>query len=134
MSWASTQFQELSFCVPHAKPHGVRGPSKHYQLKLDPRLGNGKCAIIQIPFVCIACTNMLDKPWVIGSEPTRQPRYQHVEECTYWTVLGSSNNWNIIQFTNKTTREEDFAAVNKFVLDSISDNIYALVQNRNMLQ
>ena len=77
---------------------------------------------------------MLDKSWVLGSDPTRQPHYQHVEECTYWAVLGFFNNWNIIQFTNKTTTEEEFTVVHKFVLDSISDNIYALFQSGNILQ
>ena len=32
--------------VPHTKPHVVKGLSKHYHLRLDPRLGNGKCSII----------------------------------------------------------------------------------------
>ena len=62
MSCAPTQFQALSFCVPHAKTHGVRGLSKNYYLRLDPKLGHGKCAIIRIPCVCIAFTKMLDKP------------------------------------------------------------------------
>ena len=44
-------------------------------------------------------------------------------------MLGSLNNWNIIQFTNKTTTNEDFYAVHKVVLDGISDNMSALVQN-----
>ena len=73
MACASTQFQGLSFCVKHAKSHGVRGSSKHYHLQLEYKLGNGKCEIRWTPCVCIDCTNMLDKPWVIVSFPTRQP-------------------------------------------------------------
>ena len=38
------------------------------------------------------------------------------------------NNWNIIKFTNKTTSSEDFDAVNKVVLDEISDNMESLAQ------
>ena len=37
----------------------------------------------------------------IGSDPNRQPHYQLVEYFKYQPVLGSFNNWNIIQFTNK---------------------------------
>ena len=48
---------------------------------------------------------MLERLWVIGSDPTRQPRYQPVEDCKYWPVLVSFNNWNSIQFTNKTTQK-----------------------------
>ena len=71
MSQTLTQFHALSFCGPYAKPHGVRGSSKHYNFQIDPRLGYGKCAIRWIPCVCKACTNMLYKPWVIGIEPAR---------------------------------------------------------------
>ena len=57
---------------------------------------------------------MLDKTWVIGNDPTGQPRYQPVEYYTYWTVLGYSNNWNIIKFTNETTTYEEFDEFHKF--------------------
>ena len=73
--------------------------------------------------------NMLEKPWVIGSELTRKPRYQPVEDCTYWNVLGSFNNWNMIQFSNKHQQLRTFFAAHKVVLDGISYNMSALVQN-----
>ena len=44
-------------------------------------------------------------------------------------MLGSFNNWNSIQFSNKTKTNEDFDEVHKVVLYGISDNIYELVQN-----
>ena len=44
-------------------------------------------------------------------------------------MLGFFNDWKIIQFTNKTTTNEDFDAVHKVVLDGISDNMSALFQN-----
>ena len=75
---ASTQFIAFLFCGPHAKPHGVIGLSKHYHLRLEPKLGHGKCEIRCILCACISFTNMLDKPWVIGGEPTRKTRYQPV--------------------------------------------------------
>ena len=43
-------------------------------------------------------------------------------------MLGSFNNCNTIQFTNKTTLSEYFDAVHKVVLDGISENISSLVQ------
>ena len=105
--------------------------SKHYPLQLDHKLGNGKFAIIWIPCSCIDCTIILDKPWAVGSDTNRQPRYQPVEDCKYWPLLGYFIQCKIIQFTNKITTNEYFDAVHKFVLDSISDNMYALVQNVN---
>ena len=39
----TNQFPELSFCVPHSKPHGAKGLSKHYHLRFDPKIGMGIC-------------------------------------------------------------------------------------------
>ena len=54
--------------------------------------------------------------------------YQHGVDCIYWSVLFSFNNWNIIQFINKTTSIEDFGTVHELVLDGISENMASLVQ------
>ena len=53
------QFPALPFCVPHSKPHGARGLSKNYHLRFDPKLCNGVCEIIRIPFTCVACTSIV---------------------------------------------------------------------------
>ena len=45
----TNQFSGLPVCGPHSKPHGVRGLSNHYDLRFDPKLGNGVCAIHRIP-------------------------------------------------------------------------------------
>ena len=60
------QLPALPFCVPHSKPHGARGLNKHYHLSFYPKLGNDVCSIISIPCACVACTSMLDKPWISG--------------------------------------------------------------------
>ena len=117
------------FCVPHEKYHGVIGLRKHYHFWLDPKLGHGKYAILWVPCACIYCTNVLYKTWVVCSDPTRQQIYQPVEDYTYWPVLGSFNNWNIIKFNNKTTTNKYFDAVHKVVLDGLSDNIVAIFQD-----
>ena len=46
---------------------------------------------------------MLDKPCDPGVEPTQKPRNQPAFDFTYWSVLGTFNEWNIIQFIKKTT-------------------------------
>ena len=115
----SKKFQEFPFRGPHKKPHWVRGLSTYNHLQIDHKLGHGRCAII--------CTNILYKPWIIGSDSARKPHYQHVEDYTKWSMLGSFKNWNIIRFTNKTTTNDEFDAVHKLLLDGISDNMYELV-------
>ena len=71
---------------------------------------------------------MLDKPWAYGIDPNKNLLYQPVAEFTYWPVLGPFNNWDTIQFTNKTTPSEFFDEVHKVVLDDISSNISYLLQ------
>ena len=79
-----TSFRPFIFYVQHIKPHGVRGLSKNYHMRFDPKLVHGICAICQIPCVCYECTYMLDKPWIHGLTPPQQqqPRYQPVIDFT----------------------------------------------------
>ena len=96
------------------KSHGVSGRSTHYHFWLDPKLGNGKCEIRWIPCACITCTNILVRPWFIFSELTRKPRYQHVEYCTYWPVLGSFKNGTLSKFPIKQQQNRTFMQCIKF--------------------
>ena len=50
-------------------------------------------------------------------------------DCTYWSVLGSINNWNIIHMSPKSTRFEAFEEIHQVVLNRISDNMASLVQS-----
>ena len=62
----TNQFPALTFCGPPSKPHGPRGFSKHYHFRFDPKLGMGVCAILRIACARVACTKILDKPWIPG--------------------------------------------------------------------
>ena len=73
MPYDSTQFPALRFFGPRENPHGILGLSKHYHLRLEPKLGNGKCAIIRIPCACNARTKMLGNTWEIGVDLIDQP-------------------------------------------------------------
>ena len=104
----TNKFPELLFSGPHSKPHVARGLSKHYHLRFYPKLGMGVCAIICIPFACVACTSIIDKPWISGISSDKQERYKTVTKCTYWPVLGSLNNLNIIELSPKSTSYDTF--------------------------
>ena len=58
-----THFLSLPFFGKYKKPYGVHGFRNSYHMQLYPKMVHGKCAIRQIPYECVACTNMLDKPW-----------------------------------------------------------------------
>ena len=79
----TNQFPELTFCGPHPNPHGDRGLSKHYHLRFDTKIGHGICVICRIPCACVACTSMLDQPWISSIPSKKQSRYQPITECTY---------------------------------------------------
>ena len=63
MSFNPTHFTALPFCGPHTKLHGVKGLSKHYNLRFEPKLGQVIYEIWRIPYSCVSCTYSLDKPW-----------------------------------------------------------------------
>ena len=123
------QLPALLFCGPHTKPHGARGLSKHYHLRFDPEIGHGIYAILHIPYSCVGCTSMVDKPWIGGIPSNKQARYQPVTNCTYWTFMGSYNNWNIIDLTPKSTHFGAFDEIHKVVLDVMSENMASLFQS-----
>ena len=60
----TNKFPALSLCDTHSKPRGARGLSKHYHLRFYTKLGNVIYDIRRIPCACVACTSMLDKPWI----------------------------------------------------------------------
>ena len=77
---------------------------------------------------------MLDKPWIYVIPSHKEERYKPVTKCTYWPVLGSFNNWNVIQFYHKSTRYDVFDEIHQFVLYGISDNMALLVESGNLAQ
>ena len=107
----TNQLPVLPFCGPYPKPHGERRLIKHYHLRFDPKLGHLICSSLQIPCACVACTSMFDQPWIYGIPSKKQARYQLVTDCTYWTVMDSYNNWNIIHLTPKSTTLEEFGEI-----------------------
>ena len=70
---------------------------------------------------------MLDKPWIYCIYSKKQARYHPITNCTYWPVLVSFKNWNIIQLSQKSTPFEAFEEINQVVLNRRSDNISSLV-------
>ena len=58
------QSSSLPFCVPNSKPHGARDLNKYYHLRFDIKLVNYVCAIFHIPCTYVACTSIIDKPWI----------------------------------------------------------------------
>ena len=74
---------------------------------------------------------MIDKPWISGIPSYEQERYKPVTKCTYWKVLGSFNNWNIIKLSQNSIPSDAFYEIHQVVLDRISDNMASVVESGN---
>ena len=125
----TTQFPALPLFGPHAKAHGVWGFVNHDHMWLDMKLVYVTCAKHQITYTRFACTSMIDQLWPPFIAPLHKLRYQPVQYCTYWPVLGCFNNWNEIKFSNKTTTIEYFSEIHQVVIDGISNNILYLIES-----
>ena len=55
--------------------------------------------------------------------------HKTVTNCTYWTLLGSFNNCDIIQLSQKSTPYDPFEEIDQVVIDGISDNMDLLVES-----
>ena len=128
MYCATNQFHDLNFIGIHNKPHGVRGLGKNYHMRFDTKLGHGTYAIRCIPCDCTYCTSIHDQSWNKGLPEQKQPFYKPVKDCTYWTVLGSFNKYNILKLSHKATSSEEFEKIHQIVIDGISENMDSLLQ------
>ena len=72
---------------------------------------------------------MLYKPCISGIPSDKQERYKTVTNFTHFPVLGPLNNWNITQFSQKSTPYDEFDETNQVVLDGIIDNMASLVES-----
>ena len=71
------------------------------------------------------------KPRYPGVPSHQQTHYKHVKYFTYYPVLGSFNNWNIILFSHNATSTEYIDTNNQVILDIISENMSAFVKAGN---
>ena len=72
---------------------------------------------------------MLYQPWIYVVQSTKQAHYQPFINCTYWPVLGSYNNLNIIEMSPKSITSEAIDEIHKVILDGISESMASLVQS-----
>ena len=61
-------------------------------------------------------------------EAHQQPHCQPIQYCTYWPLLDSFNNWNILKLSHKATFSEEIDKIHQVLLYVISEDMDALVQ------
>ena len=68
---------------------------------------------------------MLGRTWVNGLPPHQQPFYQSVIDFTYWPLIGSFTNWNILKSSQKATTSATFEEIHHIEYIQSSKNIVA---------
>ena len=72
---------------------------------------------------------MLDKPCISGIPSDKQERYKPVTNCTYWSVLGTIENWNIIQLSQKSTPYNVLDEIHQVIIYGISENMASFIES-----
>ena len=76
---------------------------KHfYNIRCDPDLDEGFCAMQRITCACTGCVEQLFKPWVPNLDKNLQPSYViEPETCKYSSILRGYNKWYIAKLNKK---------------------------------
>ena len=70
-------------------------------------LGIGYVSVIFIPCSCYACLIKLDLPWNRRQDKFNQVRLESEnQQCVYWAILGSYNNWQITNCIDSIKKHE----------------------------
>ena len=68
-------------------------------IRADPLLGVGYVAVRQITCSCSVCLSKLYFSWNRSQYKYNQDQYRgENQNCVYWPIIGSYNNWQIIHF------------------------------------
>ena len=87
-------------------PYASKGILRHYHHWSDPKLGLGIVAIIRIPCICHACTDILSISWDPKTKgAVNWPRYGRVYSCKYSQIIGCHNNCILMNFLDDGTDE-----------------------------
>ena len=123
MYFTTNQFPNSKFLGPHNKPHGACVLGKNYHTCFDLKIGYVTYKLCCIPCDCILWTYIIDHPCIAGFPAQQQPRYKPVKEYTYWPVLGSFNNCNILKLSHEATSNKEIGKIHQVVLEGISENM-----------
>ena len=73
-----------------------------YQMRCDPDLDVGFCAMWCTPYVCTWCIEQLSNPWLPNLDKNLQTRYDiEPKTCKYSSILRGYNEWYIYKLTLK---------------------------------
>ena len=128
VAWDNTVFSKLPFVDASAVIRGRQGIMTHYNYRVDPKLGFGKCAVRRIPCMCSACIAQLDLPWDPTLPAEEQPRFAQVQTCKYWKIFEGMNDWIIMTLQDKGTRDTEIEEMHQVMLDGIAMNLAGFIK------
>ena len=86
-------------------PGDYNGIRAHYNIRTDPDLGLGWCALRRVACGCAECAKQLALPWKRGGSPEAQPRYARNKACVLWPSYEGANDWKVRRLLPKTAKE-----------------------------
>ena len=109
-------------------PYKSKGVLRRYNYRSDPKLAQKFVDIRMITCSCHTCTTTLCLSWDYKIKYARnQPRYERVYDCKYSLIIGSHNNWIIINFIDDGTYEREYDHINIKILDSNVTDISSII-------
>jgi hypothetical protein len=113
------------------------GMLAHYNMRVSKELGVGLAAVRRIPCACTACLDQLEKPWVPGVEPEKQPMFASSVHCIYWPLFKQAagepglNDWKILKLEKKKGSDEDETEVYAEVLAGVETMMAEQIKTKN---
>ena len=112
--------------------HGSKGVLRHYHYRSDTKIGPGIFVTRRITFSFQACTIKLSLPRKSTIKDTRnQTKYRKVYDCKYSLVIGSHNNWIIINFLGYGTDNVEYEFIDRTILYGNIMNMSLIVLKGN---
>ena len=94
-------------------PYEIKGVLINYHYRYDPKLCQEVVALRLFSWNCHACTTKVSLPWDTKIKyACNKTRYGRVYDCNYYLIIGSQNNWIIMDFLNDGTDEVEYEQIN----------------------
>ena len=122
--WNNKPFPSLNVINGKSYAYVSKGVLRNYHYRSEIKFVQGVVAIRCMTRSYSAYTTILPLPWDSTTEEAfKQKIYCRVYNCTYFLIIGSPNNWIILNFIDDGTDNVDYKCVNQTILDGNVMNI-----------
>ena len=132
MRFNNNCFSSFNFIHGKLAPYGSKGVLRHCHYRSDQKIGPGIVLIRIITCSCHACTTKLCFTWYYTiKEAYNQQIYGIVYNCKYSLILGSHNNWVIMNFRDYGTDNVYYEFMNINIIEGNVMNLSLIITKGN---